>query len=162
MSDVYKDLKKIAMLLEKHVNNRIHQELNKEEVIQFITQWLNKHPHVFQSLREYGELLSAPLNIPTKTDTANIAKLLIQLEEKVDTLEDNVNDLHEKLDKVSVKEDAEGASEQNTKQKARRNLSPSKQEKAQRRRDALDRLKYYSHEISKTAKTAGGTHRGSA
>ncbi|MFB4164505.1 hypothetical protein ACE1TI_11895 [Alteribacillus sp. JSM 102045] len=98
MSDSYKDIKELAFVLEKNINNLIQQELNKDEIAKSASTTIQKHASFLRTLQDYSEILSAPLNIPTKNDVANIAKLVIQLEEKVDALEEKIDGLKERLE----------------------------------------------------------------
>ncbi|WP_158737860.1 hypothetical protein [Alteribacillus sp. YIM 98480] len=97
MSDSYKDLKKLAFALEKNINDTIKKELNNENIAKAAGIAAKTHARFLRSLQEYSEILSAPLNIPTKKDVSNIAKLIIQLEDKIDNMEEELIDVKELL-----------------------------------------------------------------
>ncbi|WP_100374271.1 hypothetical protein [Bacillus sp. FJAT-45037] len=76
--------------LERELNDQVQQWLNNPESIRDINDFMNEHVDSLKKLREYSEFITQQLNIPTKDDVARIAKLIIQLEEKIDALDEQV------------------------------------------------------------------------
>lgn len=97
MQQFYTTLKKLGFQTEYKLNEQIQNNLNKKEIVQL----LHKHAHIItplvQGLRELVETLSVPLNIPTKNDVANVAKLTLQNEEKLDSIEEQLIILNQYL-----------------------------------------------------------------
>ncbi|WP_368503001.1 hypothetical protein AB3N04_11935 [Alkalihalophilus sp. As8PL] len=85
-----KKLKSLGKKLERELNTQVHKWLDHPLTIQEVNDFLEEHVDALSKLREYSELVAQQLNLPTKDDMARIAKLIIQLEEKIDTLEEKV------------------------------------------------------------------------
>ncbi|MBO9130758.1 hypothetical protein [Bacillus sp. 165] len=88
--DFYNTLKKLGFQLEQQANELIHNQVNKEEIFEFVTAQAQSHSNTIKQLHELIEILSVQFNFPTKTDAANIAKLIIQVEEKLDMMEEHI------------------------------------------------------------------------
>jgi len=82
-----KRLKVKAIKVENEWNEAIKSGLNKESVFRIVGLESELEAEKLRKLREHVEVLSLKYNFPTKNDVANIAKLLIQIEEKIDRLE---------------------------------------------------------------------------
>lgn len=99
--DFYDALKKLGVLIEFKLNERIQDGLNKKEIIKF----LHNHSHlvnkILKGLKELIETVSIPLNLPTKNDVANVAKLTIQNEEKLEEIEEQLKILNKYLRELS-------------------------------------------------------------
>lgn len=99
-SDFFSALKKTGFALEYQLNQQIQDFLNNEKLIhssQAHADWL---AWKLQSFQKHIEGLSTLLLIPTKNDVANVAKLTLQTEEKVDKLEEHLLDLTESIKKL--------------------------------------------------------------
>ena len=51
----------------------------------------------YQLLRQFSEIAAQQLNLPTKDDVASVARLSMQLEEKLDQIEDQLVKLREEI-----------------------------------------------------------------
>ncbi|WP_050182097.1 hypothetical protein [Domibacillus robiginosus] len=92
-TDIYEAIRNIGFGLETQFNEWIQDQLNKEKLVLPAAFLSNVQGKLIQFIREYQEIISLHLNTPTKDDVANVAKLLIQTEEKVDDLNDRMDDL---------------------------------------------------------------------
>ncbi|WP_231687736.1 hypothetical protein [Bacillus sp. CHD6a] len=82
-----KKIKVKGLIMENKWNEAIKAELNKESVFRIVGLESELEADKLRKMREQVEVLSLKYNFPTKNDVANIAKLLIQIEEKIDRLE---------------------------------------------------------------------------
>ena len=83
---------------EKQVNDMIHLSTNNREFVALSkvgTDTQARYQEIFKKNLEY---LANHLNLPTKKDVANIAKLSIQTEEKLDSLEEQMWKLQDSID----------------------------------------------------------------
>ncbi|CAG9620971.1 hypothetical protein [Sutcliffiella rhizosphaerae] len=85
-----KKLKIRAVQLENKLNEIIKSGLNRESVFELVGLESEKKAENLRRLREQVEVLSLQFNFPTKNDVANLAKMLIQVEEKIDSLEEKL------------------------------------------------------------------------
>ncbi|MEA3320243.1 MAG: hypothetical protein U9Q88_09465 [Bacillota bacterium] len=82
-----KKIKVKAIVMENKWNEAIKAGLNKESVFRIVGLESELEAEKLRNMREQVEVLSLKYNFPTKNDVANIARLLIQIEEKIDRLE---------------------------------------------------------------------------
>ncbi|WP_404468827.1 hypothetical protein [Sutcliffiella horikoshii] len=82
-----KKLKVKAIKIENEWNEAIKSGLNNESVFRIVGLESELEAEKLKKVREQVEVLSLKYNFPTKNDVANIAKLLIQIEDKIDRLE---------------------------------------------------------------------------
>lgn len=83
----------LASHTETQLNERVQSLLDDPKMIKRAHQCMEKHSSFLEKLREYSEVLALQLNIPTKDDVANVAKLTVQLEEKLDAIEEQIHQL---------------------------------------------------------------------
>ncbi|MBY0098907.1 hypothetical protein [Mesobacillus maritimus] len=83
-----KDLTLLVAKYEKELNTLIQEKLNDHELVNSANEGLQKHLSTLRKLRKFNEFVAQQLNLPTKDDVAAIAKLVMQLEEKLDRIED--------------------------------------------------------------------------
>lgn len=98
--DPYETLKKVGGALEHQLNEWIHTHINKKEIAQAASIQAQSLAHFILRFQECMETLSIPLNLPTKNDVANVAKLTLQVEEKLDGLEEQVAKLARMIEKT--------------------------------------------------------------
>jgi hypothetical protein len=102
-----KDLKEYLKLLglqtENQLNQLIQKRLSDKNLIHLANLSIQKHTEDLKSLHDYQELLALQLNIPTKDDVANVAKIAIQIEEKLDLLENQIFYLMEEIQSLHHK-----------------------------------------------------------
>ncbi|RTR35687.1 hypothetical protein EKG37_03375 [Robertmurraya yapensis] len=89
----YERLRNFGFLTELKLNEQIQNSLNRKEVIEFLNQFSFVYAEMLENLNKLVEMISGPLNLPTKNDVANIAKLAIQHEEKLNAIEEQLNSL---------------------------------------------------------------------
>jgi hypothetical protein len=90
VQELFSSLKKLGMKLEFELNELIKKQLNKEELLLSASSNSAVIASMLSHCRDMTELLSIPLNFPTKNDVARVAKLAIQVEEKVDQLDEQM------------------------------------------------------------------------
>ncbi|MEF2098000.1 hypothetical protein V3595_25690 [Bacillus sp. CFBP9009] len=94
-SNFYKGLKLLGTQKEQQLNSKIQNLLNNRELIETVSDNAQMQVPRINSLQEASERMSIIMNYPTKRDVASLAKLVIQLEEKIDRLEELVSILVE-------------------------------------------------------------------
>jgi lipopolysaccharide biosynthesis regulator YciM len=83
-----KDLTLLVAKYEKELNTLIQDKLNDNDLVNGTNEGLQKHLSTLRKLRKFNEFIAQQLNLPTKDDVAAIAKLVMQVEEKLDRIED--------------------------------------------------------------------------
>ena len=100
MGDKRMTLKEFAALgakYEEKLNSLIKDKLNDNGFIDLANEGIQQHVKTLKSLRQFNQLVAQQLNLPTKDDIANIARLTMQLEEKLDQIEDQLFKLLEEI-----------------------------------------------------------------
>ncbi|MFJ7682504.1 hypothetical protein [Peribacillus butanolivorans] len=87
-SDLYKELKVFGKQKEQQLNSKIQELINNRELIESVSRSSQMQVPEIIKMQEASERRSIIMNYPTKKDVANIAKLVLQLEEKIDKLEE--------------------------------------------------------------------------
>jgi hypothetical protein len=82
---------------ESNLNQIIQNRLNEKQVINVAQREIQKHTKSLNKIRQMNELIAQQLHVPTKDDIANIARLVIQIEEKIDLLEEKISILTEEI-----------------------------------------------------------------
>jgi hypothetical protein len=103
-ADFYASLKKTGLAIEQQFNQQIQNLLNNEDLVQFANEHSDLINSKIRSLQKYSEVLSTILQFPTKNDVANVAKLTIQTEEKVDKLEELIIEQTKSIQKIMSKD----------------------------------------------------------
>lgn len=101
-SDLYETLRNAGFQLETHLNENIHKYMNQKEFAAAASVFKKVHGRLMDLLQEFHETASPHLSTPTKKDVANIAQLVVQVEEKVDVLSDQVAELTESIKKLNA------------------------------------------------------------
>ncbi|WP_413301095.1 polyhydroxyalkanoate biosynthesis repressor PhaR [Bacillus sp. 1P10SD] len=94
----YVMFKKYSDQLEKQMNDAIHLWTNNQEFVQFSRVSSDSHARFMEVVKKYNEFIANQLNLPSKNDLANVAKLAIQSEEKLETLEEQLWSLQDSVD----------------------------------------------------------------
>ncbi|WP_066399678.1 hypothetical protein [Neobacillus mesonae] len=89
----YTDLKKSGLAVEHQINRHIQDLLDNEDLVRLANQHSGFITNNIKSLQKYVEVISNILLLPTKNDIANVARVAIQTEEKVDKLDERINEL---------------------------------------------------------------------
>ncbi|MFD2445469.1 hypothetical protein ACFSO7_16010 [Bacillus sp. CGMCC 1.16607] len=86
--DFYESLKVNWSVQERNINSMIQEILDNKEFIKHVSNQHKLLGNHSKKMNESIETLSMMFNFPTKRDMANIAKMQVQLEEKLDRIED--------------------------------------------------------------------------
>jgi len=130
---LYKELKKLAQGGEARINEFIQNQLNNENLVKLAADQSAVTGEVLRQLQRYQEIVTTALRIPTKDDVANVAKLVLQLEEKIDLLEDYLRQLQNApaaTQAVSNREQASVSQRLNTSKDSVSSLSQKQSEKS--------------------------------
>ncbi|WP_113926881.1 hypothetical protein [Bacillus sp. P14.5] len=100
-SDLYEALRNAGFQLETQLNEYIHKYMNQKEFAAAASVFKKAHGRLMDLLQEFHETASPHLKNPTKKDLANVAQLIVQVEEKVDVLSDQVAELTEAVSKLN-------------------------------------------------------------
>ncbi|WP_409299882.1 hypothetical protein [Peribacillus sp. SCS-155] len=82
----YDSLKKIGTKKEEELDRIIH-DINNKDFIKMASRRANNFGQKVNRMNESMETISSILNFSTKRDMANVAKMQVQLEEKIDRVE---------------------------------------------------------------------------
>ena len=96
-NEFYKDLKKLAQGGESLLNEFIQKWLNQEELTRLVGNNSNMTGEIIKRLQKYQDLVTTALKIPTKDDIANVAKLVLQSEDKLELIEEQFKKLQNSL-----------------------------------------------------------------
>ncbi len=91
-----------AIQVENQWNRVIKDGLNRESIFRVVGLESELKADKLRMIREQVEVLSLKYNFPTKNDVANIAKLLIQIEDKIDRLEEHMHEANFQTDQSEV------------------------------------------------------------
>lgn len=89
----YERLRVMGLQTEKELNRKIKELLNNKRIINQASMESHIFAKIVKHLQESMETLSAFGNFPTKRDVANVAKMQVQLEEKIDHIEDLLSEV---------------------------------------------------------------------
>jgi predicted RNase H-like nuclease (RuvC/YqgF family) len=99
--DPYQSFRQMSELWEKQMNNLFHASTDNTEFVNLAKVGLESHARYMEQLRKNQELMASLMNIPTKSDLKNVAKLTIQAEEKIDALEEQVWSLQDSFKNIN-------------------------------------------------------------
>lgn len=88
--DPFAGFKLVSEMWEKQLNGLLYKMTDNKEFVQTASLGLDAYSRSLALLKRNQELMAAFMNIPTKKDVANVAKLSIQAEEKMDILEEQI------------------------------------------------------------------------
>ncbi|WP_078428121.1 polyhydroxyalkanoate biosynthesis repressor PhaR [Alkalihalobacterium alkalinitrilicum] len=88
--DPYETFKKYSVQWEKQLNEMFYLWTNNPEFVRYTKMNSDANANFLEFFRKNQEFLANQLNIPTKTDLANVSKIAIQTEEKLDLLEEQI------------------------------------------------------------------------
>ena len=91
--DPYDTFKKFSIQWEQQMNEMIHLSTNNNDFIKYADMSSDSNARYVEWLRKNQEMLANQLNLPTKNDLANVAKLSVQTQEKLDSVEEQIWDL---------------------------------------------------------------------
>ncbi|WP_052352808.1 hypothetical protein [Neobacillus dielmonensis] len=99
--DPFEGYKRLAGIWEKQMNGLLYMMTDNRETVRLMKTGLDAHSRYMELLRKNQELMASFLNIPTKKDVANAAKLSIQTEEKIDLLEEQIWNIQDSLGRLN-------------------------------------------------------------
>ena len=95
--DPYDTFKKFSIQWEQRMNDMIHLCTNNNDFIKYAKMSSDSNAGYVEWLRKNQEMLANQLNLPTKNDLANVAKLSVQTQEKLDSLEEQIWNLSDSV-----------------------------------------------------------------
>lgn len=95
--DPYDSFKKYSEIWEKQINDFLFLLSNNNEFVKMSKVGTDAHSLYLEAFKKNQETIAGVFNIPTKNDLANVTSLTIQTEEKIESLEEQIWDLHDSL-----------------------------------------------------------------
>ncbi|MGG1675377.1 hypothetical protein ACIFOT_06415 [Neobacillus sp. NRS-1170] len=92
---------KLGEMWDQQLNGLLYNLADNKEFVRTASSGLNTYSMYLERLRKSQELFATLMNIPTKKDVANAAKLSIQTEEKIDLLEEQIWKLQESVSSIT-------------------------------------------------------------
>jgi DNA repair exonuclease SbcCD ATPase subunit len=89
--------KRISTMWENQLNGLLYMMTDNNEFVRLLKAGTDTHSRYMELLRKNQELMAGVMNIPTKKDVANVAKLSVQAEEKIDILEEQIWNLQDSI-----------------------------------------------------------------
>lgn len=86
----YDSFRRLSAMWEKGLNDLLLTSIDNKDLIRMTNLSIGMHARYVERLKRNQELVAGLMNIPTKNDVANVAKLTIQAEEKLDTLQQQI------------------------------------------------------------------------
>ncbi|HWL22696.1 MAG TPA: polyhydroxyalkanoate biosynthesis repressor PhaR [Ureibacillus sp.] len=99
--DPFDTLTKLTVQMENQVNDLVYQLTDNKEFVGLLKRGTNIQALLQERLNKNNGLLASKLNIPTKNDLADVAKIAIQTEEKLDSLEEQLWNLTDFADRTN-------------------------------------------------------------
>ncbi|SMQ72938.1 hypothetical protein SAMN05444673_2287 [Bacillus sp. OV166] len=99
--DPFFKFNQLSEMWDKQVTGLLYNLTDNKEFVRTASSGLNTYSFYLERLRKNQEQIAALLNIPTKKDVANAAKLSIQTEEKIDILEEQIWKLQDSVSSIS-------------------------------------------------------------
>lgn len=99
--DPYETWKSFMFQWEKQANDMIHLWTNNRDFVKFSNAGSELQTRYLERIQKNQELVANQLNLLTKSDLANVAKLTIQTEEKLDALEEQMWNLQDSIESSS-------------------------------------------------------------
>ncbi|MGV3466148.1 MAG: hypothetical protein ACO1OT_12750 [Heyndrickxia sp.] len=98
--ELYKAIKIAGYKVEQEVNNWIKDQMNHTKFVQGTNIAGKYYVDVMKCIQNSMGHVFSHLNIPSKKDVANIGKLVLQVEEKIDKVEDQVISLQQQVESL--------------------------------------------------------------
>lgn len=99
--DPYKGFRDLTGMWEKQMNSLFLSWSDNTDYIKLSNVGLQTHTRYLEMLKRNQEIMASFMNMPTKTDVKNVAKLTIQAEEKIDALEEQIWSLQDSFAAVN-------------------------------------------------------------
>ncbi|MEH7085387.1 polyhydroxyalkanoate biosynthesis repressor PhaR [Neobacillus drentensis] len=91
----------LSEMWDKQLTGLLYNLTDNKEFVRTASFGLNTYSSYLERLRKNQELFASLMNIPTKKDVANAAKLSIQTEEKIDILEEQIWKLQDSVSSIT-------------------------------------------------------------
>ncbi|MGG1679994.1 hypothetical protein ACIFOT_30390 [Neobacillus sp. NRS-1170] len=99
--DPFFGFKQLSGMWDKQVNSLLYKLTDNNEFVRTASFSLNTYSFYLDRIKKNQEVIAALMNIPTKRDIANAAKLSIQMEEKIDILEEQIWNLQDSVSSIT-------------------------------------------------------------
>jgi DNA repair exonuclease SbcCD ATPase subunit len=99
--DPFAGFKQISEMWENQLNGLLYMMTDNNGFVRTANIGLESHSRYMELLRKNQEFLAGVMNLPTKSDVANVAKLSVQAEEKIDALEEQIWKLQDIVSSVT-------------------------------------------------------------
>lgn len=93
----FEGFRRISEMWEKQLNGLLYMVTDNNEFVRLLKVGTESHARYLELLRKNQAFMAGVMNIPTKKDVANVAKLSLQTEEKIDILEEQIWNLQDSL-----------------------------------------------------------------
>ena len=99
--DPLQGFRRISEMWERQLNGMLYMMTDNNEFVRLLKVGTDGHARYMERLRKNQELMAGVMNITTKKDIVNIAKISLQTEEKIDILEEQVWNLQDSLETLN-------------------------------------------------------------
>jgi hypothetical protein len=99
--DPFLGLNQMSEMWDKQITGLLYNLANNNEFVRTASNGLNTYSMYLEKVRKNQEIFASLMNIPTKKDIANAAKLSIQTEEKIDRIEEQVWKLQDSVGSIT-------------------------------------------------------------
>ncbi|SEM96656.1 hypothetical protein SAMN05192533_107173 [Mesobacillus persicus] len=99
--DPYKGFRDLTGLWEKQMNSLLMAWADNSEFVKLSNRSMATHSRYMELLKKNQETMANLMNMPTKSDVQNVAKLTIQAEEKIDALEEQIWNLQDSFTEIN-------------------------------------------------------------
>jgi predicted RNase H-like nuclease (RuvC/YqgF family) len=99
--DPYKGFRELTGMWEKQMNSLFLSWSDNTDYIKLSNVGLQTHTRYLEMIKRNQEIMANFMNMPTKNDVKNVAKLTIQAEEKIDALEEQIWNLQDSFAAVN-------------------------------------------------------------
>lgn len=99
--DPYKGFRELTGLWERQMNSMLLGWSDNNEFIKYSSRRMENYSRYLELVKKNQEAMANLMNIPTKSDVKNVAKLTIQAEEKIDALEEQIWNLQDTFTEVN-------------------------------------------------------------
>lgn len=99
--DPFFGFNQLSEMWDKQITGLLYNLTDNKEFVRTASFGINTYSFYLERLRKNQEQIAALMNIPTKKDVANAAKLSIQTEEKIDILEEQIWKLQDSVSSIT-------------------------------------------------------------
>ncbi|WHZ05011.1 polyhydroxyalkanoate biosynthesis repressor PhaR [Neobacillus sp. YX16] len=99
--DPFLGFNQLSEMWDKQITGLLYNFADNKEFVRTASIGINSYSMYLEKLKKSQELFASLMNIPTKKDVANAAKLSIQTEEKIDILEEQIWKLQDSVNSIT-------------------------------------------------------------